>query len=98
MIRILIYTDDKDEWFDKICNEVNIVHKYKTREKYWLESELFYFEILSKYPETCRGKRFSFSIIDKEIDKDTLIRINYATIQRQNETKNCKYLGELNGN
>ena len=25
-----------------------------------------------------------------------IIRINYATIWRQNETKNYKYLGELN--
>ena len=78
-IKILIITDNPDEWIAKIIANVK---DYAIRKRYLnsyeIDTVLFRFSIRTSFPDNMRGACYSCAIIDKPIDKDTEIRVRYC--------------------
>ena len=69
--RVLIYTDEVDEWFDNLYSDFK--PKFASRTK-WLcriETDSLYFEIVSIYNKHCRGKKFDVAFVTKKMNDET---------------------------
>lgn len=71
MIKILILTDNIDEWVDKLSKELSAATMKIVRRKDMtiIQTEIFRFQIQNKFLESVRGNAFSCTILDNEIDE-----------------------------
>lgn len=75
-IKILIITDNPDEWIAKIIANVK---DYAIRKRYLnsyeIDTALFRFSIRTSFSDNMRGACYSCAIVDKSIDRDMDNRI-----------------------
>ena len=71
-IKILILTDNKNYWLQRVTQNLNKFEKCKViNDEYYIKTDLFSFEIISAIREpNIRGKRYSCAILDKAIHPD----------------------------
>jgi len=67
VIKILILTEDRDTWVQKITSELRSCTCRKMLNPYQIQSGLFFFEIRSHYSENCKGECWSCVILDQYI-------------------------------
>ena len=69
--RVLIYTDEVDEWFDNLYSDFKPKFASRTKWLYRIETDSLYFEIVSIYNKHCRGKKFDVAFVTKEMNDET---------------------------
>ena len=75
MFRVLIYTDNTEDWFRKIISNVSNYNYLRTRSGYFIQNELFIIDIVCSFPIETRGKKIANVIFDKPTNKETYERI-----------------------
>lgn len=98
MIRILIITDDRGKWINKIIENVCLadITNYKS-ETIIKTADLFYFRIIDNVNKNYGGDRFSNIIVDKCIDRNILYRYVSPYVM-QNTWYTSKYYEECENN
>lgn len=70
-IKILILTDNKNYWLQRVTQNLNKFEDCKVfNGDYHIATDLFVFEIISIMDKNVRGRRYSCAIIDKKIHPD----------------------------
>lgn len=99
VIKILILTEDRDTWVQKITSELRSCTCRKMRNTYQIQSELFYFEIRSYYSKNSRGERWSCAILDKYIPHELEVCVLCPCVKSSIiRTKNYQIGWEANEN
>ena len=93
MIKILILTEDRDTWVQKITSELR---SYTCRQ---IQSGLFFFEIRSHYSENCKGECWSCVILDQYIPHELEVCVLRPCVKNSIiRTKNYQIGWEANEN
>lgn len=83
MIKILILTNDRDVWAQRIISALYDYCFRKTVESYSIQNSLFYFEIRSYFPDGYKGSCWSCAILDKFIPIELEQCVLYPCIKEQ---------------
>ncbi len=70
MIKILILTDNIDEWVDKLVKELPAATIIRQKSMTIIQTETFRFQIQKSLFESMRGYALSCVILDNKIDDD----------------------------
>lgn len=99
MIEILILTEDRDTWVQKITSELRSYTCCKMLNTYQIQSGLFFFEIRSHYSENCKGKCWSCVILDQYIPHELEVCVLRPCVKNSIiRTKNYQIGWEANEN
>ncbi len=99
MIEILILTEDRDTWVQKITSELRSCTCRKMRNTYQIQSGLFFFEIRSHYSENCKGECWSCVILDQYIPHELEVCVLRPCVKSSIiRTKNYQIGWEANEN
>ncbi len=99
VIKILILTEDRDTWVQKITSELHSCTCRKMLNTYQIQSGLFFFEIRSHYSENCRGQCWSCVILDQYIPHELEVCVLHPCVKNSIiRTKNYQIGWEANEN
>lgn len=76
MIKILIITDNVEQWVQKLTGQLSHYKCDKNRDSIMIRCDLFSFEVRKSFPMNMRGSCYSCAVLDKGIDP----RIEYETL------------------
>lgn len=92
MINILIYTDNVQEWFEKISENIKPERASLSRTNTFVLNNLIRFDIVSYIKENIRGKKYHLAVIDKQINDQEMFYLKYSIIQKLIYTDYTKQL------
>ena len=99
VIKILILTEDRDTWVQKITSELRRCNCRKMLKPYQIQSGLFFFEIRSHYSENCKGECWSCVILDQYIPHELEVCVLRPCVKNSIiRTKNYQIGWEANEN